>query len=108
MKSTKTSIPRGSEVGHPKDIYWTPTSEEKKKREAATKDMARIKKEFKYSRLGITPEMAEAVNAHVKVYGRAEVYNHFGDADGRDPDWFSCKTGRVHKLKLKTEWVPVR
>ena len=67
MKATKTSIPRGSEVGHPKDTYWTPTPEEKKKREAATKDMARIKKEFKYSRLGITPEMADAVNAHVNT-----------------------------------------
>ena len=75
---------------------------------AANADMARIKKDFKYSRVGITPEMAEAVNAHVKVYGRGEIYNHFGDADGRDPDWFSCKTGRVRKLKLKTEWVPVR
>lgn len=109
MKTTKTSIPRGSEVGHPKDIYWTPTSEEEKKREAATKDMARIKKEFKYGRLGITPEMAEAVNAHVKEYGSHQIWNHFGDADGGDPDWWDWRNGRVHKLKLKPAyWVPVR
>jgi hypothetical protein len=108
MKTTKTSIPRGSEVGHPKDTYWTPTPEEKKKCEAATKDMARIKKEFKYSTLGITPEMAEAVNAHVKEYGRGEIYNHFGDADGNDPKWWDRRNGRVYTLKLKTEWVPVR
>jgi hypothetical protein len=68
-------------------------------------NMDRIKKKFKYSRLGITPEMADAVNAHVKLYGRAEIYNHFGDADGRDPNWFNCKTGRVRRLKLTTEWV---
>ena len=108
MKAGKTSIPRGSEVGHPKDTYWTPTPEEKKKLEEAHLDMFRIIKEFKYSELGITPEMAEAVNAHVKEYGRKAIYDHFGDADGRDPDWFSRKTGRVRKLKLKTEWVPVR
>ena len=72
----------------------------------AQADMARIKKEFKYGRLGITPEMAEAVNAHVKVYGSAQIWNYFGDADGRDPDWWNWRNGRVHKLKLKPAyWV---
>jgi hypothetical protein len=74
----------------------------------ATKDMAVIKKTFKYSKLGITPEMAKAVNAHVKKYGIAQIWNYFGDADGRDPDWWDWKTCRVRKLKLKVEWVPVR
>ena len=75
----------------------------------ATADMARIKKEFKYSRLGITPEMAEAVNAHVKVYGSAQIWNHFGDADGGDPVWWDWRNRRVYKLKLKpAEWVAVR
>ena len=73
---------------------------------AANADMARIKKDFKYSRAGITPEMAEAVNAHVKEYGRGEIYNHFGDADGNDPKWWDWRNGRVHKLKLKPAyWV---
>ena len=72
----------------------------------ATADMTRIKKEFKYGRLGITPEMAEAVNAHVKVYGSGQIWNHFGDADGGDPDWWDWRNRRVHKLKLKPAyWV---
>lgn len=74
----------------------------------ATKDMERIKKEFKYSRLGITPEMAEAVNAHVKEYGRGEIYNHFGDADGNYPNWWDWRNGRVRNLKVKTGWVSIR
>ena len=108
MKAGKHSIPRGSEVGHPEVIYWKPTPEEKKKLEEAHLDMFRIIKEFKYSKLGITPEMAEAVNAHVKEYGRKAIYDHFGDADGNDPKWWDRRNGRVYKLKLKTEWVPVR
>ena len=75
----------------------------------ATKDMDRIKKEFKYYKLGITPEMAKAVNAHVKEYGTGQIWNHFGDADGGDPVWWDWRNRRVYKLKLKpAEWVPVR
>lgn len=91
MKTAKLAVPA-------EDVFTT-----------ASKDMDRIKKEFKYHKLGITPEMATAVNAHVKKYGNAQIWNHFGAADGRYPDWFDLLSARVRKLKLKpAQWVAVR
>ena len=95
MKTTKQAVP----VVDNSAVYDIANKD-------ATKDMDRIKKEFKYYKLGITPEMAEAVNAHVKEYGTGQIWNHFGDADGGDPVWWDWKTRQVRKLKLKpAHWV---
>ena len=98
MKTTKKVVPAVDNT----DAYDISNKD-------ATKDMDRIKKEFKYYKLGITPELAEAVNSHVKEYGIGQIWNHFGDADGGDPVWWDWRNRRVYKLKLKpAEWVPVR
>ncbi len=95
MKTTKKVVPIVDET-----IAYDIANKE------ATKDMDRIKREFKYYKLGITPEMAKAVNAHVKMYGTGQIWNHFGDADGGDPDWWDTNARRVRKLKLKPAyWV---
>jgi hypothetical protein len=71
----------------------------------ASRDMDSIRKTFKYDKVGISPEMAKAVNAHVKKYGIAQVWNNFGSENYFDPypEWFDTTTNRVRKLKLK--WV---
>ena len=65
----------------------------------ASKDMAGIMQTFEYYEQGITPEMATALNDHVKKYGDHQIWNYFGDPDGRDPDWFDSSTGQVKALK---------
>lgn len=50
---------------------------------------------------GLCPEFAAMVDAHVAQFGSDfEVWNHFGDADGRNPRWFDGQTQRVRPLKM--------
>ena len=65
----------------------------------ASVDMAAIMQTFEYYEQGINPEMAIALNAHVKKYGDYQIWNYFGSPDGRDPDWFDSSTGQVKALK---------
>jgi hypothetical protein len=50
---------------------------------------------------GLSPEFAKAVNHHVAKYGSYQVWNHHGDAEGRDPHWFDSEKQKVKSIKQK-------
>lgn len=54
-----------------------------------------------YKKHGLSPEFAKAVNNHVAKHGSWQVYNHHGDADGRDPHWFDSEKQKVKPIKQK-------
>lgn len=53
-----------------------------------------------YKAKGLCPDFAALVDAHVAIYGGHQVWNHHGDANGIDPNWFDTKNQKVKPLKL--------
>jgi hypothetical protein len=60
------------------------------------------KKEVKpvYSKHGVSPQFAKAVDSHIKKFGHAiHVYTFHGDDEGNVPDWYDRKNKKVKPLK---------
>jgi hypothetical protein len=51
---------------------------------------------------GLSPQFAKAVNAHVKIHGDSQVWNHHGENDGSDPEWYDRHKKQVRPLRKKT------